>query len=152
MRAVIFLLSAHSLLYMKRKLTAIIAVMIICMLFLPACDAVKQSSVKALTRPYIAQYECVQAKLGEEDILEKFDYIRITLADKDTMIIAYKPKKGEKKQFKCNYTFDWETKEITADISIFGCKVKEKTTVQNGSFSIVKQIGNKTFAITFKAQ
>ncbi len=45
----------------------------------PACTDGADSSVKSLTKPYIAEYTCVEAKFGEADLLKEYDFIKITL-------------------------------------------------------------------------
>ena len=84
-------------------------------------------SLKSITRPYIAQYECIEAKFGEENYLEKFDYIKLTLKDKENMEICYKLKNSERTIVKSKYDFDVESKRLTADVGILGYKFKQST-------------------------
>ena len=137
---------------MKRKLIILTAVLALCLLILPACNAQEAGSLKSITKPYIAQYECTEAKLGEQDILEKYDYIKIILVDKNEMNVVYKPKDGEKRIVKNEYMFDTKTKELSAEIGIFGYSFKQSVTVQNGQFTINKTIGNEQLVMKFKAQ
>ncbi|MDE6001706.1 MAG: hypothetical protein K2G96_05265, partial [Clostridia bacterium] len=90
---------------MKKKILFTLAAF--CMLlplFVCACDAREAGSLKSITRPYIAQYECTEATLGDENLLEKFEYIKIVLVNKDTMQIIYKPKNGKKQINETKYT------------------------------------------------
>ena len=118
---------------------------------LSACDMKNAGSLKSITRPYIAQYECVEAKLGDEDLLEKFDYIKITLVDKDNLELNYKLKEGENSSVKSKYSFDIESRTITAEIGILGYTIKQSTKVEKGKFTISKSIGGKQLIMKFKA-
>lgn len=137
---------------MRTKLfvTAIIFALLITVF--PACDAREAGSLKALTKPYIAQYECTEAKLGDEDLLEKFEYITIVLEDKQTLKLIYKPKDDEKHVMESTYSLDTETRELTADLWILGYKFRQSTTVKNGKFTITKKIGDKQLIMNFKSK
>ncbi len=135
---------------MKRKLIIIAA---ICSLFvlLSACDARDTGSLKSLTRPYIAQYECTDAKLGNDDLLEKFDYIKIVLVDKNKLQLIYKLKMGEKRVKESEYTFDAKTRELSADIGIFGYRFNQTTVVKDGKFTVTKTILGKQLVMNFES-
>lgn len=137
---------------MRTKLfvTAIIFALLITVF--PACDAREAGSLKTLTKPYIAQYECTEAKLGDEDLLEKFEYITIVLEDKQTLKLIYKPKDGEKHVAESTYSLDTETRELTADLWILGYKFQQSTTVKNGKFTITQKIGDKQLIMNFKSK
>ena len=107
--------------------------------------------LKSITHPYIAQYECVEATLGEEDLLKKFDYIKITLVNSNTLELNYKQKNGENKTLKSNYSLDTKSRTLTAEIGILGYNIKQSTVVENGKFTISKSIGGKQLIMKFKA-
>lgn len=121
-------------------------------MILPACDAREAGSLQALTNPYIAQYECTEAKLGDEDLLEKFDYITLVLEDKEKLQFIYKPKNGNKQIIESNYSFDLETRELTSEIWILGYKFKQSTIVENGKFNVSIPIGNKQLVLKFASK
>lgn len=127
----------------------------ICMLlslFICACDAREAGSLKSITRPYIAQYECTEATLGDENLLEKFEYINIVLVNKDTMQVIYKPKNDKKQINETKYSFDNKTRELSAEIGIYGFKFKQSTVVEKGKFTVSKPIGKKQLIMKFKAK
>lgn len=121
------------------------------LILLPACDIKNAGPLKSITHPYIAQYECVEATLGEEDLLKKFDFIKITLLNKENMELCYKPKDGESKTIKSNYTFDYKTRKLTAEVGILGYTFKQSTVIEKGRFTISKPIGGKQLIMKFKA-
>ena len=136
---------------MKKRII-ILAGLCACLLtFLCACDMKNAGPLKSITRPYIAQYECVEAKLGNADLLEKFDYIKITLVDKENFELNYKQKGDENKSFKSKYAFDIKTRELTAEIGLLGHTFKQTTVIEKGKFTISKSIGGKQLIMKFKA-
>ena len=76
------------LLSMKRKFTFIAVIITLILTLLPACDARETGSLKALTKPYIAHYECYEGSFGGEDLMEKFDYVEIILQDKENLLLS----------------------------------------------------------------
>lgn len=137
---------------MKRKFIILPVIFALFLIILPACDARGYGSLKAITRPYIAQYECADATYGGESITEKFDYIELILENKRDLLLIYKPKGGDKHSAKGKYTFDAKSRELTADIGVYGVKLKQTTTVKNGRFTISKTIGKKQLIMNFKAK
>ena len=99
-----------------------------------------------------SHYECTEATLGGENLLDKFEYIEIVLVDKEEMQLIYKPKEGKKSKIKSNYTFNLETRELTADIGIYGYRFRESTIVENGKFTVTKTIGEKQLIMKFKTK
>ncbi len=135
---------------MKRKLILISIICALLLVLLPACDAKNAGSLKTITRPYIAQYECTSATLGGDDVLKKFDYIEINLVNKKDMEIIYKPKDGDRKVIKTTYSLNTQTRELTAEVGIYGYKFKQTTKIQNGKFTISKAIGRKQLIMNFE--
>ncbi len=137
---------------MKRKLTILIAICSLLLILIPACDAREAGSLKALTKPYIAHYECTDATLGEENLLDKFEYIEIILVNKEKMELIYKQKDGEKRSLESKYSFNPKTRELTAEIGILGYTFRQSTIVEKGKFTITKTIGNKQLIMKFKVK
>ncbi|MDE6867998.1 MAG: hypothetical protein K2J83_02505 [Clostridia bacterium] len=135
---------------MKRKFLFVTVIFALLLTVLPACDAQKAGSLKAMTRPYIAQYECISATLGSENLLDKFDYIEVNLADKKELEVIYKLKGGERKIVTTTYEFDTETRELSADIGIFGYRFKQCAKIENGKFTVTKAIGLKQLIMNFQ--
>lgn len=119
---------------------------------LPACDMKAEGSIKSITKPYIAQYECTEARFGNINILEQYEFIKIIILDKDQLEVNIKPKNGEKKSARCAYTLDPETRTLSAEVGILGYKFKESVVVKNGQFTISKIIGSKEFFVKFEVE
>lgn len=140
---------------MKRKFlifTAIFAAIISMLVTLPACDADPHGDIKSITKPYISEYECVEARLGNDNLLEKYDYIKLTLLDGEQMELSYKLKDGDKKSYLCDYEIDDKTREITADFWLLGIEHREKVAIENGGFTIAKNLFGKPLVMKFKTK
>lgn len=136
---------------MKRKSILIILVLVLALAVLPACSKINtQSSIKTISRPYIAQYECTEARYGDADLLEDYEFIKIIFLNKDEFEIVYKPKDGEQKNFGGNYSIDPQTRELEADLGILGYNYKEKVKVENGKIVISKLLGQKELFVKFE--
>lgn len=137
---------------MKRKLSLIILIcaLVAAITSLSACSVAATGSIKSITKPYIAQYECVEARLGTQDLLEKYEYINVTLLDAKEMEISFKAKDGEKNSFKGNYTVDAETMELSGEVGIFGYTLRERTKIQKGEFVITENVMSMPLIMKFK--
>ena len=113
-------------------------------------QASASGSLKSITKPYIGEYECVEARLGETDLLEKYEFITILLLDDKKMEISYKPKNGNKKTFEGAYKVNEETREFTGEVGILGVKLHESTKIVNGKFTLKKLIFSMPLIMNFK--
>ncbi len=134
---------------MKKLLFTVLCVILLTLL--PACEIKNAGPLKSITHPYIAQYECVEATLGDEDLLKKYDYITITLQDKDTLELSYKPIDGEAKKIKSKYQFDCNSRTLTAEIGLLGHNIKQSTVIEKGRFTVSKSFCGKQLIMKFKA-
>jgi len=116
------------------------------------CDAENSGGIKTITHPYIAEYQCVEAKLGEIDLLKDFEYFTINFNDTKEIEVNAKPKYGQLKSVKGSYTVDENTNELNCDFGILGYNFKQKIIIDKGEFCVSKPIGDKLFFIKFKAK
>ena len=136
---------------MKKKffLAAIIAMLTVLILCGFTIDP--HSSVKSLTKPYITTYECNYARLGEKDLLKKYEYIKITFLDDKKLEVSFKNKKGKRHAYVCSYTYDDEDDSFEAEIGILGFKFRQKTVIKDGKFTLTKPILGKPFIMRFSS-
>ena len=136
---------------MKKKLCILFLTAATLCLCLCAFTFDKNSSVKSLTHPYITTYECTFARLGNEDLLEKYDYLKITFIDDKQLEVSYKRNKGKRHAYVCEYTHNDENGQFEAEIGILGFKFKQVTTIENGSFTISMPILGKPLIMIFSS-
>ena len=110
------------------------------------------SSVKTLTHPYINTYYCTEARLGEINLLEKYEYFIITILDDEELEISFKKHKWQKYAFTCNYEFNEETHELSAGIGILGFTYRQKTIINGGTFYINMLVLNKPLFMKFEVK
>jgi len=135
---------------MKKKFYFLLLVPAILCIFLCAFTFDKQSSLKDLTHPYINTYECTAARLGNEDLLENYEYFKITFLDEKQLEVSFKRKKGGKRHaYTCNYQYDDKTSEFSAELGIFGFKFRQTTKISDGKFTISMPVLGKPLLMNF---
>lgn len=137
---------------MKKKIYLLAILLCVTLLLFPACGMDMKSSLKSITMPFIAEYECVEARLGSEDLLEKYEYFYITLVNKEDLEISFKEKEGKRTLVKGTYTIDPKTRELTGETGVLGFQFKESVTVKNGEFVIEKNLGHVPLYMKFKVR
>ncbi len=134
---------------MKKKFIAVIFIAVAACMCMCAFTFDMDSSVKSLTKPYIATYDCTFAQLGKQDLLEKYEYLKITLLDDEKLEVSFKRKKGKKHTYTSTYSYDDETGELKAEIGILGFKFRQATKIENGKFNLSMPILGKQLFMTF---
>ena len=134
---------------MRKRITIFILLLAAFCVTFAACGFDADSSLKDVTSPYITRYGCVEARYGGEDILQQFDYIRITLLDEENMELAYKFKGESKKSRVIKYTFDKESRQLNAEGGFLGVKFKQPVVVDNGEFTVSLTVGVKQLILRF---
>ena len=136
---------------MKKKLIAVIFIAVACCMCLCAFTFDMNTSVKSLTKPYITTYDCTSAQLGNEDLLEKYDYLKITFLDDKKLEVSFKRKKGKRHAYTSEYKYDDKTGEISTEIGIFGFKFRQATKIENGKFNLSMPILGKQQSMVFSS-
>ena len=109
-----------------------------------------QSSLKDLTHPYINTYECTAARLGNEDLLERYEYFKITFLDDKQLELSFKRKNsGKAHVYKCDYTYDDKTSEFSAELGILGYRFRQTSKISNGKFTISMPILGRLLLMNF---
>jgi hypothetical protein len=121
-------------------------------IFLCAFEIDKDSSLKDFTHPYINTYVCTKATLGNEDLLEKYEYVTITILNTSELEVAFKKTDGKRHSYTCNYQYDKKTKELSAEVGILGFTFREKTVIENGKFTISFPILSKQLIMIFQTK
>lgn len=107
----------------------------------------KKSSLTDITKPYLGEYECKQARLGETDYLTLFSYIKLELKKDGNYTLHYKGKEGKKKTVKGKYRYDAEKKAL-----IFKDKegIEREFPLTEGQLSVLVPLGEKTLFLIFE--
>ena len=103
------------------------------------------------TDPYITRYECTRAEWDGKNFLDEFDYVRITLLDKESMAFEYK-KTGEKAHsYKCAYEYDDKTGELKAGAGALDIEFTEEIKIENGKFTISLPLLGRELIMQFES-
>ncbi len=112
---------------------------------LPACG---NGSLKDVTKPYLGEYECQSATLGEKDYVEDFSFIRLELKQDNEFTLSYSAKNGKKGEESGTYTYDEQEETLTLIYGELGV-LKRKFPFKNGEIFITLPIGLQTLSIKF---
>jgi hypothetical protein len=138
---------------MKRKLFPIILLIVaISCCLLCSCEGATEQSLKELTKPYINQYVCTRAQLGETDLLENYREIRITFLDQETAELRIIPKEGNESITTFPYSIDEKTGELNASFGIFGVSFKESVKLSHGKFTLQTLLFSQPLILTFEVK
>lgn len=135
----------------KKKLVLIFMIAATVCLTLCAFTFDKNSSVKSLTKPYITTYDCTLARLGDEDLLERYEYLKITFIDDKKLEVSFKRKKGKHRAYECEYKHDEENGTFSAEMGILGFKFRQETKIENGKFTLYMPIFGKPLVMQFSS-
>ena len=117
------------------------------LLTLTACFSnVKEQSLCAITKPYLGQYVCRQAKLGKKDFLSKFEYVDLELKEDNTFVLHYKEEGGKKETIKGEYFYDEQTEKLYMTGK---GGFKQEIPLKNGELFVTIPIGKETLHIIF---
>ncbi|MGN1060897.1 MAG: hypothetical protein ACI4QN_04115 [Candidatus Coproplasma sp.] len=133
-----------------RSIKIALLIPIVC-LFFCAFTIDDSTSLKSLTKPYITTYECTAARLGNEDIMEKYDYIKITFLNDKELEVSLKRKNCKKKSYTCEYHYDEKTSRFNAELGILGFRFKQDAKIENGKFTVCMPILGRTLLMNFQS-
>ena len=111
----------------------------------PACA---NGSLGDVTKPYLGQYECQSATLGEKDYVQDFSFIRLELKKDDEFTLYYHAKNGKKGQESGTYVYDEQEQTLTLGFGELGI-LKRKFPIKNGEIFVTLPIGNQTLSMKF---
>lgn len=109
---------------------------------------VKESTLNDITKPYLGEYECKSATLGETDYTEDFSYIKLELKADETFSLHYCPKDGNKRTETGKYSYDKE-KSVLRFQSETG-DVEKEFPIKDGVILIQLRLGNKILVMKFE--
>ena len=115
------------------------------MLVLPACG---NGSLKDITKPYLGEYECKSATLGEKDYAQDFSFIRLELKKDDEFTLYYSAKNGKKGEETGTYSYDEKEETLTITYGDLGV-LKRKFPLKNGEIFVSVPIGSQTLSMKF---
>ena len=113
------------------------------------CPSFKTGSLTDMSKPYLGEYECKQARLGEEERLADFSYIRLELLQNGKYILRYCEKDGEKQEVKGKYRYDESKQTLTLYAGQSGV-FKRAFPIKDGQITVSVPFGDKTLVLQFE--
>lgn len=135
-----------------KKIKRLLILFFLPLTFLYGCNLSDADNLQSLTHPYINQYRCEKATLGNQDLLKDISYLTIILKDGGKAEILLKEKGKPQKRYYGNYNFDEESQKLGLSFGIFGYKFKESVLIENGKFSISVKIGENLLFMLFSTE
>lgn len=98
-----------------KKMTSVLCGMFLlaCAPCLNCCDVGGSSTLQDISKPYAAEYKCKQLKMGEEDLLQDYEYLKLDLKNGGNFRCFYLDKRGNEGEYSGKYRVSKEAGEIT---------------------------------------
>ncbi len=104
-------------------------------------------SLPDITKPYLGEYECKNATLGEKDYMPYFTDIRLELKSDETFSLRYQTIDGRKGEETGKYAYNPQTQTVCLELQQ---GVKRCFPLKKGILSISFPIGDKLLNAQFK--
>lgn len=112
-------------------------------------SSLKQGSLTDITKPYLGEYECKSATLGDTEYIDDFSYIRLELDADGTFTLFYCPKEGKKRSETGKYVYDKEKKTLGLSLGENG-EFRREFPLKDGAFQITLPLGGKILCLRFE--
>ena len=109
----------------------------------------KNTSIKEITKSYLGEYECTQAKFGGIDFLKGFEYITLSLEKDDNFTLTFCENEQKKQTHKGKFSYNEQTQTITLQ-GAQQAGIQQEFPLKNGEIFITMGIGAKTLALKFE--
>ena len=96
-----------------RKMILPLLTALVCLFALCGC-AVEPSSLPDISRPYVGMYECEELSMGGEDMMEKFEFVRLELGYGGEFRLVYRTASGNEGGY--SGTYKMTDKDITLTV------------------------------------
>ncbi|MBQ8292088.1 MAG: hypothetical protein IJX88_06275 [Clostridia bacterium] len=112
-------------------------------------SAFKEGNLKEITKPYLGEYECKNATLGNVDLKESFKSIVLELCSDNTFILTVKDMAGKKHVQTGKYSYDEKTQTLCF-CDKDGKGIQRETSLKEGKFSLNLGFDKKTVILSFE--
>ena len=116
---------------------------------IPNFSFVKSGSLKEISKPYLGVYECISARLGEEELLADFSYIQLELKKDGGFILYYGDKAGKKERVQGSYIYDDEKQTLTLQFMDGKC-FQRAFPLKKGRLTVSLPIGKRQLCLIFE--
>lgn len=111
------------------------------------CEPENLSSLSEFAQVHACEYECVKARLQNQDLLKDYKSILIDLFTDGKFLLTVRPKKGKEKTLEGKYTMKDE--DILFETDFFGSEPLTAKKTKEG-FIIQKSLGGRLLFFEFQ--
>ena len=128
---------------LKTSLCSVIFGLLLCF------PSLKSGKITDITKPYLGEYECQSATLGEKEYLQDFSYIKLELNLDNTFHLYYKTKDGQRGEQSGKYVYDKAKKTIC--FSLGGREeFKRCFPLEKGVLTLTFPVGGQSLCMQFE--
>lgn len=69
------------------------------------CKAGEMTELKDISKPYVGEYKCRELRLGSEDMLEKFEFVKLDLKPGGKFTLTSSESSGKESEYDGEYEF-----------------------------------------------
>lgn len=113
------------------------------------CEVQSLSSLRSFAQPYLGEYHCEYAQLGDKNILSSFRSIVLTLEKGGTFSFAATPKIGKKIKAEGNCEYDESTNTLIFRANFRGKECRKDVLWSAGKFTIEHTVAGKPLVMRF---
>lgn len=134
-----------------RKIVYFLGLLFSGVLLFSGCNVSEMSTLSDLSKPYVGFYECEQIQLGNEDMTERFDYIRLELSYGGEFSLTYKSKEGNEGGYGGTYSADTGAHKITLNANVGQMRKSFTFPMENGKIYADYMLRGKLLHAIFSA-
>ena len=110
-------------------------------------SALREGNLKEIVKPYVGEYTCQKATLGETDLANYYKEITLDLKSNGSFSLAVIDKMGKKHLQTGKYDYD----DKTGMLRFFdeANSLKRESSLANGEFFITVPVGDKVVRLVF---
>lgn len=112
-------------------------------------SSLRAGKLTDITKPYLGEYECISARLGERDCLDGFQNVTMELNGDGTFTLHCKELCGNCRKIGGEYSYDEKKESITFTIK-GEREIKREFPLKNGILTVCFQMGEKTAVFQFE--
>lgn len=110
---------------------------------------VQNGELTDIAKPYLGRYDCTDAKLGDEDLLTRFDDLKLELKNKGEYVLYYKEKGGKTRKVKGKYQYDKEKETLTLHLP-YSTFIRRAFPLKKGQLTVSVPYGDKILILQFE--
>ena len=111
--------------------------------------ALKNSTLKEISKPYFGVYECEQARLGDKNLLADYTSLTLELQKGGVFTLHYCEKNGREGEVLGKYSYDENTQTITFQVAPLK-GIKREFSLRKGVLTLSFSILDKQLCLIFK--